>query len=226
MSYELRVASHKSRVMSYELKNAAGVFVILVVLLTGLQTKSYGQRFEGGILGGFNASQVEGDHITGYHKPGVLVGGYVQTDISNRAFVGAELKYTEKGSRKNPNPETQDQEKYIMRLGYFDVPAYIGIRTGETVSFITGLSIGYMVHGTEYDNYGELQDIEKRPFNAFDFQAFLGVRFELTERITLDVRGAYSFIPMRDLPGETVSYWLGDEYNNVLSTALYYRLGY
>jgi opacity protein-like surface antigen len=201
-------------------------FLFMVVLLTGLQSKSYGQRFEGGVLGGLNASQVDGDHTSGYHKPGVLFGGYVQTDISRTSFVGAELKYSQKGSRKNPNPKLQDQEKYIMRLGYIDVPAYLGIRTGETVSVFTGLSFGYLMQSAEYDNYGELPEIERRPFNNFDFQAFLGVRFELTDRLKLDVRGAYSFVPIRDLPGDRIDYWWDDQYNNVLSTTLLYRLDF
>ena len=218
--------SYEPRVTSYELKNAAGVFVILIVLLTGLQTKLFAQRFEGGVMGGLNASQVEGDHTTGYHKPGVLVGGYVQTDISQSMFIGAELKYSQKGSRKNPQPKLEDQEKYIMRLGYIDVPAYVGIRTGETVSIFTGLSFGYLMQGKEYDNYGELVEIERRSFNDFDFQAFLGVRFELTDRLKLDVRGAYSFLPIRNLPGERVDYWWDDQYNNVLSTSLLYRLDF
>lgn len=222
MNNELRVASRESRVLKLFSSVIVG-FSFMLILMFFVSTDLFGQRFEGGLLAGFNASQVDGDHISGYHKPGVLLGGYVQTDISNRVYLGAELKYSQKGSRKNPDPESQDQEKYIMRLGYFEVPAYIGLRTGETVSIFTGASVGYMAHGTEYDNYGELEDIEKRPFNTFDFQAFIGVRFELTKRITLDVRGAYSFLPIRDLPGEAVSYWLDDEYNNVLSTSLYYR---
>ena len=200
--------------------------VLLVLLLAGCYNKSYAQRFEGGVLGGFNASQVEGDHISGYHKPGVLFGGYVQTDISRSAFVGAELKYSQKGSRKNPDSEEEDQEKYIMRLGYVDMPAYIGVRTGEMVSIFGGISAGYLVHGTEYDNYGELADIAQRPFNTFDFQAFLGIRVSLTERISIDLRGAYSFLPTRELPGESVIYWQGDEFNNVLSTAIHYRLDF
>ena len=227
MSFEFRVTSYGLRVSSCGVRWKSGSIVFIILLLAlGLQSKSYGQRFEGGILGGLNASQVDGDHTTGYHKPGVLLGGYVQTDISRSAFVGAELKYSQKGSRKNPNPKLQDQEKYIMRLGYIDVPAYLGIRTGETVSIFTGLSFGYLMHSAEYDNYGELPEIERRPFNNFDFQAFLGVRFELTDRLKLDVRGAYSFLPIRDLPGDRLDYWWDDQYNNVLSTTIVYRLDF
>lgn len=183
------------------------------------------QRFEGGILGGLSASQVEGDFTKGYHKPGVLVGGYVQTDLSRTAFAGMEIKYAQKGSRRNPDKKSEDQSKYIMRLGYIDVPVYIGVRTSETISFLAGLSAGFLMHSAEYDNFGKFPEEDEKPFNDFDFQAFLGVRFEMTERLTLDLRFAYSFLPTRDLVGEPTNYWFDDQYNNMLSTALYYRLG-
>ena len=48
------------------------------------------QRFQGGLLGGFNASQVEGDNFKGYNKPGILAGGFVQTDLAPAIFAGME----------------------------------------------------------------------------------------------------------------------------------------
>jgi len=199
---------------------------MVLLLIFGNQQNSYAQRFEGGILGGLNASQVRGDHYSGYNKPGILAGGWIQTDISNRFFLDAELKYSQKGSRKNPNPKKEDQEKYIMRLGYLDMPVYLGFRAEKIVSVFTGVSAGYLINAAEYDSEGELAEVDQRKFNTFDIQAFIGIRIELTERLGLDFRGAYSFLPTRDLPGDRVDYWWDDQYNNVLSTALYYRLDF
>jgi len=209
-----------------DLKRKIGSIGMMMLLLLAFNCGTFAQRFEGGLLGGFNASQVDGDHVTGYHKPGLLVGGYVRTDISRAFFIATELKYSQKGSRKNPDPKEADQLKYILRLGYIDVPFYLGFRTSETTSLYAGISGGYLMSAIEYDNMGEIPEIEKRPFNDFDFQALLGFRFDFTERISIDLRGAYSFLPMRDLPGDPVSYWRGDQFNNVLSTAIYYRLDF
>ncbi len=183
------------------------------------------QRFQGGILGGLNASQVDGDFTKGFHKPGVLLGGYVQTDLSQTVFAGMEIRYAQKGSRRNPDTKTGDQSKYIMRLGYMDVPVYMGFRTSETISFLVGLSAGYLMHSGEYDNFGKFPEEDQDPFNNFDYQAFLGTRFEITDRLALDIRFAYSFMPIRDLEGDISWYWWDDQYNNVLSTTIYYRLG-
>lgn len=202
-------------------KTKTGILIMLFLLSLGATA----QRFEGGLIGGLNATQVDGDHVKGYTKPGVLLGAYVQTNIGKFTFAGMELKYSQKGSRKIPSAKESDQLKYIMRLGYFEIPAYFGMYTGENVSMFIGASVGYLAHAAEYDNYGLVPNQEKRPFQDFDFEAFLGVRFAVNKRISIDVRGAYSFLPMRDLPDATYYYWLNDEFNNVLSTAIYYKLG-
>ena len=174
---------------------------ILLCLVVFMALASYAQRFEGGLVGGLNASQVQGDFTQGYHKPGVLFGGYVQTDLSRRVYAGMEIKYSQKGSRKNPDAKIQDQEKYIMRLGYMDIPVYLGVRTGDAVSVLFGLSGGYLVHSGEWNNLGKFPKEDQKPFNDFDFQALIGTRYELTDRLKLELRLSYSFIPIRDNPG-------------------------
>ena len=57
-------------------------FYLVVLLLTIVSLRGFSQRFEGGVLVGLNASQVDGDNYSGYHKPGIVLGGYVQTNLS------------------------------------------------------------------------------------------------------------------------------------------------
>ena len=49
-----------------------------------------------GILAGYNATQVEGDTYKGYHKPGLVAGFYVQTDVAPAVFAAMEIKYSQK----------------------------------------------------------------------------------------------------------------------------------
>lgn len=80
------------------------------VLLMLMATLAHGQRFEAGLLAGFNGSQVEGDSFKGYHKPGVLAGLFVQTDIVPAVFAGMEIKYSQKGSRRRIRPRDPEPE--------------------------------------------------------------------------------------------------------------------
>ena len=201
-------------------------FYLLIILtfITGMT--GFAQRFEGGLLAGLNASQVDGDSYSGYNKPGIVAGAYVINNFSPTVFSGMEIKFAQKGSRKNPNYKIDDQVKYIMRLNYIDMPLYLGVRTGGNASIIGGVSAGYLFSATEYDNYGEFQEEDKRPFNDFDVQGMIGFRYQITDRLSVDLRGAYSLLPIREQPGEVLYYWLDSQFSNLLNTTVLYRLDF
>jgi hypothetical protein len=199
------------------------LFGVLFVLLAHWVSA---QRFDGGMLAGFNASQVRGDKFDGYHKPGILAGFFVQTDLAPAVFAGMEIKYSQKGSRNRIKLKDPDPKKYIMRLGYIDLPLFAGFRTSERAAVIAGLSAGYLIHGKELDEYGEFAPEDRHAFNNFDLQPFAGFQFDMLDRIKLDLRLAYSIVPIRGQPGgddATNYYWENHQFNNVISLALYYR---
>ena len=194
---------------------------VLILLLAAAGVKA--QRFDAGVLAGFNASQVNGDTYQGYYKPGLLGGLFVRTDLAPAVFAGMELKYSQKGARNKITPKDPDPKKYIMRLGYADIPVFVGFRTSNTVSVIGGISAGYLVHGAEYNEYGKFPPQDQVKFKAFDVQAFAGFQYDLLDQVILDLRIAYSVLPIRGQPGETYWYWLDNQFNNVISLALCYR---
>ncbi len=183
------------------------------------------QRFNGGILAGLNASQVEGDSLRGYNKPGILAGFYVETYVAPAVFMGMEIKYSQKGSRKKVTEK--DLETYVMRLGYIDVPVYAGFRTGEFGAVLAGVSTGFLVHSKEMDNYGEFPVEDQNAFNSIDLQPFLGFQFDFLDNLKADLRFALSVLPIRGRQGEdgTNYYWQNNQFNNVISLAAYYQIG-
>jgi hypothetical protein len=184
------------------------------------------QRFEGGLMAGYNATQVEGDTYRGFSKPGILAGAYVQTDLAPAVFAGMEIKFSQKGSRNKINPKDDDPEKYIMRLSYIDVPFFLGFRTNDRGAIIGGVSAGYLLSGKEFDEYGQFPPEDQNAFNSLDLQPFLGFQFDMLDRLKLDLRFAFSVLPIRGQPGENATnyYWLNNQFNNVISLAFYYRL--
>lgn len=199
---------------------------LILFLLLALQIVSYSQRFEGGFLGGLIASQVDGDQFKGYHKPGVTIGGYVQTDLTRSVYAGMELKFIQKGSRNVDSLATDGQIKYVMRLNYVDMPVYLGIRNSEKISFVLGLSPGYMITGNEYNDYGKFVEADQKPFYRMDLQGLLGFRFQFTRKLMIEVRGAYSLRPIRKQAGDPLWYWKSNQFNNLLSTTAYYRIDF
>ena len=182
------------------------------------------QRFDAGLIAGFNGTQVEGDEFKGYHKAGVLAGIFVQTDIAPAIVAGMEIKYSQKGSRKKQDPKQPEIEKYVMRLGYIDIPLFMGFRTNDRSMIIGGIAPGILLHSKEIGSYGELPEEDQQDFNTFDLQPFVGFQFDFLDRASVDLRFALSVVPSVDKTG-TNYYWHNGLYNNVISLAFYYNLG-
>ncbi len=197
--------------------------IFIPILFALLANVVSAQRFEGGILAGFNATQVEGDTYKGFHKPGLVAGFFVQTDVAPAVFLAMEIKYSQKGSRNKVKPK--EPEKYIMRLGYIDIPIYAAFRTNDRGSIIGGISTGFLVHSAEFDEYGEFPKEDQNAFNTIDLQPFIGFQFDFLDNIKVDLRFALSVLPVRGQPGEgTNYYWHNNQFNNVISLALFYQL--
>ena len=201
-------------------------FYLIILLLTITSLSGFAQRFEGGVLVGLNASQVDGDNYSGYRKPGIVLGGYVQTNLSRTIYAGMELKFAQKGSRNIDSLATDGQIKYIMRLNYVDLPVYLGFRTSERISLLVGVSPGYLISGREYNDYGRLPEQDQKAFSEFDLEGLLGFRFQFTKRLFVDLRGAYSVLPIRKQKGDPLWYWRSNQFNNLLSTTVLYRLDF
>lgn len=194
----------------------AGCFIFIVNALVA-------QRFDAGLIGGFNASQVEGDGFKGYHKAGLLLGAFVQTDIAPTIFAGMEIKYSQKGAKKKYDPEQPDIEEYTMRLGYVDIPIFMGFRASDRSMIIGGITPGILIHSEERGAYGEIPEEDQQDFNTFDLQPFLGFQFDFTERMAVDLRFSLSVIPCVDKVDS--NYYFHDGlYNNAISLAVYYDL--
>jgi hypothetical protein len=198
--------------------------LFLWAVLTVISLTAMSQRFEGGILAGFNGTQVAGDTYQGYNKPGILTGGYIQTDLAPAVFAGFELKFSQKGSRSQQNPPNTVPNKYIMRLDYIDMPLFLGFRTNDVISVMGGISVGYLINSVEINIDGKFPPEDQVPFNNIDLQPFLGFRFDITNKIKTDLRLAYSVLPVRGKPDHDLWYWRQNQFNNVISFALYYRL--
>jgi hypothetical protein len=197
--------------------------ILIPLMFLFVVTMAKAQRFDGGALLGFNATQVEGDTYKGYHKPGIVAGFYVETDIAPAIFAAMEIKYSQKGARKKSTEK--DPTKYIMRLNYIDLPIYMAFRTGENSAIIGGISTGFLISGNEFNEYGEFPPEDQNAFNTIDLQPLIGFQFDFLDNLKADLRFALSVLPIRGKPEGTNYYWQNNQFNNVITLALYYQIG-
>lgn len=190
----------------------------------------FAQEFYGGILAGFNGSQVEGDLSSGYNKMGLIGGTWVQRDLNENFYWGMELKLNQKGSRLLPTKKN-DYSKYVFRLNYIDLPVLIGYRYKQ-FSFFTGLSFGYLFEKNIHDNYEEDLSIFYDYISKWELGMFAGIKVDLDQLIQrnwarnfiLETRFQYSVLSIDDAHDFFFDYWSIGQFNNVISTVLYYRI--
>lgn len=197
--------------------------ILISILFFFVANMAFAQRFNGGALLGFNASQVEGDTYKGYNKPGIVAGFYVETDIAPAVFAAMEIKYSQKGARKKVT--NNDPSTYIMRLNYIDLPLYMAFRTSQNSAIIGGLSTGFLISAKEINEYGELPQEDQNAFNTIDLEPLIGFQFDFIENLKADLRFSMSVLPIRGKPVNTNYYWQNNQFNNVLTLALYYQIG-
>jgi hypothetical protein len=189
----------------------------------------FSQRFSGGVLAGFNGSQVRGDQSYGFHKLGLVGGAWFQSDINEKFYWSGELKFNQKGSRINPNSKN-DYRLYIYRLNYIDLPVLVGFRYNDFLSFFGGLSFGYLISKSGYDNYGTDPTVAYSGLHSYEIGMFAGVKVDFDKivvrdwasKFILDFR--YQFSAMSIYYKSYLFYSPYGQFNSLISTSLYYTI--
>jgi hypothetical protein len=177
------------------------------------------QSFDAGLRFGMTATQVGGDQLEGFDKAGLLAGGYVSRDISQRSSIAMEMIFIQKGSRK-PLDKT-DNSYYLMRLNYIEVPLVFRWKASKKFILETGPSFSVLVSSYEADQLGEL--VYAPPFEKTDVSVHAGLLYVLTDRWNVNVRYGFSVLPVRPLtPALSYRYIDSGQFNEVLQLALNY----
>jgi hypothetical protein len=179
---------------------------------------SFAQRFSGGIVAGFNASQIDGDFFYGYNKAGLMGGAFVFTEFNEKWKGQMEIKYSAKGSATSKN-DAQFQ-KNLLR--YVEVPLILEYKIFKKVQLQAGASFGYLFYakqdvGSGYENYA-------KELNPIETAICVGLNTSFFDPLNFNIRSSYSIFPIFDnYSGQ--SYGTGAWYNNVITFGIYYRIG-
>ena len=182
---------------------------------------SHGQRFKAGLIGGLSTTQVAGDQLSGFNKAGVIAGGFVSNPVSDKSSLQMEILFIQKGSRKPVQPD-KDNEYYVMRLAYFEVPVLFKYQVSSKINVELGLSIGALMFSEEEDQLG-LQR-HKPAFNKTDFSGIMGFTYPLSDHLFFNLRLSNSIIPIRDFAsGYSFAFFNRGQYNTVVAFTLHYQ---
>lgn len=196
--------------------------ILLFLLFVAILLPASAQRFHGGAMLGLAATQIDGDNLGGYNKPGIRGGGWVNTEVWENVVMQLELEFIQKGSKISQS-ELKNQEYYHARLNYIQTGVLAKTSLLPRLNGEAGIAGSYLVTSLEDKDGGGFLEAEP-PFDLFEFSGLVGLNYELNERFTMNVRLNYSLLPVRPHPGQQV-YWLDrGQFNNAMLFSLYYQI--
>lgn len=176
----------------------------------------FSQRFNTGIVAGFAATQVSGDQLAGFDKPGFQFGALVSADISQKFDLSFQILYTQKGSKKKSRVDQGDFRYYLLKLNYIEVPLLFTYKNSKRFHIESGISYGRLVSSSEEDETGDIGNIpDRKKFNNYEMGFLIGMNYMLFENFYMNLQATNSILPIREY--EPGAYKIDrDQYNSGL----------
>jgi hypothetical protein len=167
------------------------ILFLAIVLVPAFAIAQKG-TFKAGLIGGFNASQIDGDDLAGYNKGGLHAGGFVAVQIKERWRPSIEVLYTQKGSR-NSSDELLIKSYSRIALDYVEIPVMMNY-VDDGFMLNAGLSFSRLVRIQDL-TLDEIPSIDEEGNNVRKNSAnFLaGIGYFVNNHLGFELR--YSYAP-------------------------------
>lgn len=200
------------------------LFVILFVKLL-IPVISVSQGFNGGLLAGMTATQVDGDGYGGYNRAGLIGGVWIDRNFSPEITIRTELKYIQKGSYRRFKDETGGTIGfYSLRLNYIEMPLLIEYHFREDITPFAGLSFGFLWKALEKNADGPYDNEFVDKFRKLEIAGNAGVTYNVNTSFSICVVYSYSAFPVRPHKEGITYHWDRGQFNNVLQFYLRFHL--
>lgn len=183
----------------------------------------FAQRFSAELQLGIAGTQMSGDQLSGFNKAGLIAGGGVRLEFSEKNSIGFRMLYFQKGSQKRLKNDGTDTAYYLLRLQYLEMPINIRHSFNERFFAELGPTVGYLIKSTEEDINGELP--YTRAFSRFDISLYGSAGYHINPRIDFIFGYWQSILPVREhLSGATFRLNKG-QYSSAITFSLMLNLG-
>lgn len=167
------------------MKRITFLFILFVPFL------SYSQTFKGSVRLGINATQIDGDDLSGYTKLGFHGGLGIRYNWQNNFYLRGEFLYSVKGAKRiideNNIGSIDRYDRLSMR--YVEIPFLLGYRY-QKFELEAGLSGGVLVDARIRDYTGDRKASSE--FKSVEWATHLGLAYQIKDPWTIFTRFSYS----------------------------------
>ena len=197
--------------------------IFLFLLISLISTHYiYAQKFGGGLTVGFNASQIDGDDMAGYHKLGWHGGLNTSYNLNDPWQLNIDFLFSQRGSQSQLIPDDGVELRKIT-LNYIELPVYISYQDWKIegkyykVQGFAGLSAGRLF---SVKNALGAKDINSDNFISNDLSYLLGAKLMFTKHFGMTGRYTRSIFKMYKNPDDGSKSLLG----YFLTFSLFYKI--
>lgn len=208
------------------------IFFLITLIICAVQIDSIGQIIKGEAVLGLNMTQVEGDEVHGFKKPGLHIGAGALIPFGKKWDIGMQVTFNQKGAtqRKQYQDTLTTGEiltgQYKVRLNYVEVPVLVHFTDKDFITIGAGFSWGRLVGVQEWE-HGKLvptTTLNSGTYDKNDFSYIVDLRIKVYGPLKFGVRYQNSMMKIRtrefiDFAGEK---WTRDQFNKVLTFKLVY----
>lgn len=202
--------------------------LIFLMVSAGLNA----QTIMGGVGGGLNLAQVDGDYKYGFNKPGLNLGPFALVQFNRYFSVSIETVFNQKGAYGGPVYSRTDSlgnlltGEYNLRLNYLEVPVLAYFTDKGKALFGAGFSYGRLVSVKEFEHGREVEttSLNGGPYAVNDVDFIGDIKVKAYENIWVSLRYNYSIAKIRTRTFDNFdgSSETRDQFNNMLSIRLIY----
>ena len=175
--------------------------------------------FFGGIALGINASQIDGDYFSGFHKAGLNAGFLTYVKLKKNMLASIELLYSQKGAR---NVTVQDLPAtgstpitYYAKLNYAEVPLMFNYVINDRFVAGAGVSYSRLFSDKEYLDY-QINDVENT-FVKQDLNYLFSLAYQLSGNLFARARYQYSIVTIREAQNIHLIFGTPAQFNNLVA---------
>ncbi len=163
-------------------------------------------RFSGALYTGISASQIHGDGVSGFDKFGLTAGPLLEISRGDVAWEWG-LLYTQKGSRKVPNPKAGDYSTWRYRFTYLDVPVVRKWQPESWWWFGIGIQPSLLLNAEEDFFSTGYSPLTTPDLKGIDLGVLGLIGVEYTDLLTFELRMSQSALPISERPEAPVMRW-------------------
>ncbi len=196
------------------------ILLLCNTLLAQQRINSPASHFQGGIMVGGVASQVDGDDYDGYHRFAPIGGFWVKYNFKKKHALRLEFRYIGKGSLQNEGTGVERRQVYSISLHYLELPLLYEYYLFYKFTMAFGVSAGYLLTARESNRYGNLLSGRRKTFLPYELAAHARGTWQFNKHFDLTLGYSYSILPVRGV----MAGWYGrnGQYNNIISLAANY----